>query len=73
MIVNDDGAQCTLSLFVGDTKLGRVADKPEGSAAIQKDLNRLEKMADGNLTQFSRGKYKGLHLERNNLLSICWD
>jgi len=35
----DDGAECTLSKFVGDTKMGRVADMPEGHAAIQRDLN----------------------------------
>ncbi|KAK4826443.1 LOW QUALITY PROTEIN: hypothetical protein QYF61_009140 [Mycteria americana] len=42
----DDGAEYTLSKFADDTKLGRVADMPEGHAAIQKELNRLEKWAD---------------------------
>ncbi|PKU31592.1 rna-directed dna polymerase from mobile element jockey- hypothetical protein [Limosa lapponica baueri] len=39
----DDGPRCTLSKFVDDTKLGGVADMPEGHAVNQRKLNRLEK------------------------------
>ena len=44
---------------------------PEGCAAIQKDLNRLEKWADRNLMKFSKERCKVLHLGNNNLLYWC--
>ncbi|KAK4830089.1 hypothetical protein QYF61_008427 [Mycteria americana] len=61
----DDGVECTLSKFAHDTKLGGEADMPEGCAAIQRDLDRLEKCADRNLMKFNKGTWKVLHLGRN--------
>ncbi|GAB0179881.1 mitochondrial enolase superfamily member 1 [Grus japonensis] len=61
-----DGAECTLSKFAEASKLGGVADMPEGCAAIQRDLSRLEKWADRNLMKFNKRKCKVLHLGRNN-------
>ncbi|KAK4825525.1 hypothetical protein QYF61_000038 [Mycteria americana] len=52
--------------FAEDAKLGGMADMPEGHAAIQRDLDRLEKWADRNLMTFKKGKCKVLHLGRNN-------
>ncbi|GAB0180557.1 mitochondrial enolase superfamily member 1 [Grus japonensis] len=47
---------CTLIKFTDDTKPERVADPPDRYAAIQKDLDRLEKLANKNLMKFNEGK-----------------
>lgn len=43
IIINDlgDGGEHTLSNFVGGTKLGVVADTPDGCAVTQRDLDGL--------------------------------
>lgn len=48
-------------MFTGDTKLGGVA------AALQKDLSKVERWVEKNCLKFSRGKFRVLHLWRNNL------
>jgi len=54
----DDGTERTLRKVAVNTKLGGVADTPEGHTAIQRVLNRLEKWAKRRLMKFNCKKCK---------------
>lgn len=68
-----EGAECTFSNSEDDTKMGGLDDMPEGSAAIQRNLNRLEKWANMNLINFDKKKHKILNPRWSNFLPPSWN
>ena len=54
----------THSRYADYTKLGGVADTPEGCAAIQQDLDRVESWAGRHQRRFNKSKCRVLHLGR---------
>lgn len=61
----EDGIEYSLSMLAGYMTL-RAVNKLEGRISVQKDVNRLEKLADGNLMNFRKDKYTVLPVGRNN-------
>lgn len=66
----DDGIECSVSQFADNTKLGGVADMPEGHSAIQGDHSKLEKWSNRKLMKFDKMS-KSLHLRRSNPMHRC--
>ena len=62
----DNVIKCSLMKFAGDTKLSGEVDTPEGRAALQGDLDRLEEWANKNLMKLNRDKCKAMHLGKHN-------
>ncbi|GAB0179162.1 mitochondrial enolase superfamily member 1 [Grus japonensis] len=62
----DKETECTLSKFADDTKLGGVANKPEGCTVIQRGLDRPESWVKRNHLKFSKSKCRVLNLGKNN-------
>lgn len=67
----DDGTECTLSESADNKELGGVADIPDGHAATQRDIDRLQKWANKNLMAFNKRKYEVLHSESDNPTNQC--
>ncbi|GAB0187029.1 cAMP-dependent protein kinase inhibitor alpha [Grus japonensis] len=62
----DSGIECTLSKFADDTKLCGAVHTLERRDAIQRDLDRLERLVCANLMKFNKAKCKVLHMSQGN-------
>lgn len=51
----------TLIKFTENTKPVKVADRPDGCAAIKRDVGTLEKLDNKNLMKFNKGKCQVEH------------
>ncbi|GAB0175900.1 cAMP-dependent protein kinase inhibitor alpha [Grus japonensis] len=62
----DSGIECILSKFANNSKLCGMVNMLEERDVIQRDLDRLERLACANCMKFNKAKCKVLHMGQGN-------